>query len=219
MRIRREIYRLHIVHRHINPSLPAAMWTFYFLLSILFSSYQTTLLQLNKRPVFRSSSDSNNVIEEALGNVLVVRKLVSEQDSQIETLKDEVNSLQSSLENISAEKLCSLYINRTYGLMDDIDFLMKDAEANVTKLEKKNLMLQKAVLSSKEVITFNTVRLAETKQQLKSAELRIDSKDKLILEAIKELGMIRSKLKLKSVSYLNIYIFNRCKLYLILNTI
>ena len=190
MRIRREIYRLHIVHRHINPSLPAAMWTFYFLLSILFSSYQTTLLQLNKRPVFRSSSDSNNVIEEALGNVLVVRKLVSEQDSQIETLKDEVNSLQSSLENISAEKLCSLYINRTYGLMDDIDFLMKDAEANVTKLEKKNLMLQKAVLSSKEVITFNTVRLAETKQQLKSAELRIDSKDKLILEAIKELGMI-----------------------------
>ena len=170
------------------------MWTFYFLLALLFHSYHSTLLQLHQRPKFKSSSDKKDFIEEVLGNVLVIRNLVSEQDDQIETLKDEIQTLESSLANYTVQNLCSLYINRTYEMMDDIDFIRNEAKTNITKLESRNLMLQKAVLSSKEVITFNTVRLAETEQQLQSAELRIDSKDKLIVEAIKELGRSRSKL-------------------------
>ena len=118
----------------------------------------------------------------------MIRTLITEQDQQIEHLKDEVQTLQSSLANVTVEKLCSFYINKTYGLMEDIDVIREEAEKNFTKLQTRNTMLQKAVLSSKDVITFNTVNLAETKEKLKNAELRIDSKDKLIIEAIKELG-------------------------------
>ena len=172
------------------------MWTFYFLASALFGINQAALLKIHKRPPLKDSGEKKEFIEEVLGNVLVIRTLVTEQDEQIENLKDEVQTLQSSLANVTVEKLCSFYINKTYGLMDDIDVIKEEAEKNVTKLQTRNTMLQKAVLSSKDVITFNTVNLADTKEKLKNAELRIDSKDKLIIEAIKELGRVWSKLKL-----------------------
>ena len=145
---------------------------------------------MRRRPALKNSGEKKEFIEEVLGNVLVIRTLITEQDQQIENLKDEVQTLQSSLANVTVEKLCSFYINKTYGLMEDIDVIRDEAEKNVTKLETRNNMLQKAVLSSKDVITFNTVNLADTKEKLKNAELRIESKDKLIIEAIKELGMV-----------------------------
>lgn len=138
----------------------------------------------------KDSGEKKEFIEEVLGNVLVIRTLITEQDQQIEHLKDEVQTLQSSLADVTVEKLCSFYINKTYGLMEDIDVIREEAKTNFTKLQTRNTMLQKAVLSSKDVITFNTVKLAETKEKLKNAELRIDSKDKLIIEAIKELGRV-----------------------------
>ena len=140
----------------------------------------------------KDSGEKKEFIEEVLGNVLVIRTLITEQDQQIEHLKDEVQTLQSSLADVTVEKLCSFYINKTYGLMEDIDVIRDEAKTNLTKLQTRNTMLQKAVLSSKDVITFNTVNLAETKEKLKNAELRIDSKDKLIIEAIKELGRVWS---------------------------
>ena len=168
------------------------MWTFYFLASALFCINQAALLKIHKRPALKDSGEKKEFIEEVLGNVLVIRTLITEQDQQIEHLKDEVQTLQSSLADVTVEKLCSFYINKTYGLMEDIDVIRDEAKTNLTKLQTRNTMLQKAVLSSKDVITFNTVNLAETKEKLKNAELRIDSKDKLIIEAIKELGRVWS---------------------------
>merc|ERR1712203_63454 len=176
-----------------NPILPTNMWTFYFLASALFCINQAALLKIHKRPALKDSGEKKEFIEEVLGNVLVIRTLITEQDQQIEHLKDEVQTLQSSLADVTVEKLCSFYINKTYGLMEDIDVIRDEAKTNLTKLQTRNTMLQKAVLSSKDVITFNTVNLAETKEKLKNAELRIDSKDKLIIEAIKELEKLRKK--------------------------
>jgi len=176
-----------------NPLLPTNMWTFYFLASALCCINQAALLKMRRRPALKNSGEKKEFIEEVLGNVLVIRTLITEQDQQIENLKDEVQTLQSSLANVTVEKLCSFYINKTYGLMEDVDVIRDEAEKNVTKLETRNTMLQKAVLSSKDVITFNTVNLADTKEKLKNAKLRIESKDKLIIEAIKELEKLRKR--------------------------